>query len=203
MSNLDIVIATFVAYLIGSVSSAIIVCKIMGLPDPRTQGSRNPGATNVLRIGGKKAALITLLGDLLKGVLPILVARWLGFDANALALIAFAAFLGHLFPIFFRFEGGKGVATALGCLIALNWPTSLCWGATWIIMAFLFRYSSLASLTASLLAPLYIWVFTQNKAYAISISVMSLLLFVRHKQNIRNLLTGKESRIGEKKPRYL
>jgi glycerol-3-phosphate acyltransferase PlsY len=197
MSTLDIAIAIFVAYLIGSVSSAIIVCRIMGLSDPRKQGSRNPGATNVLRIGGKKAALITLLGDLLKGVIPVLVARELGFDTNALALIAFAAFLGHLFPLFFRFEGGKGVATALGCLIALNWPTSLCWGATWLIIALLFRYSSLASLTASLLAPLYIWLLTQNNAYAISISVMSLLLFVRHKQNIRNLLTGKESRIGK------
>src|ERR1700733_13075915 len=114
MSILCIAIATFASYLMGSISSAIIVCKLMGLPDPRTQGSRNPGATNVLRIGGKKAALITLLGDLLKGFIPIIIAKWLGFDASVLGLIAFTAFLGHLFPIFFRFEGGKGVATAIG-----------------------------------------------------------------------------------------
>lgn len=198
MSDLNIAVAMYVAYLIGSFSSAIIVCRLMGLPDPRTQGSKNPGATNVLRIGGKKAALITLLGDLLKGLIPVLVARWLGFDANALALIALGAFLGHLFPIFFRFEGGKGVATAIGCLLALNWPTGLCWIATWIVMALLFRYSSLAALTASLLAPMYIWIFTHNNAYTISISVMSLLLIIRHKQNIRKLLTGKENRIGKK-----
>src|SRR5580700_11414323 len=112
--HFETIIAILIAYLIGSISSARIVCKLMGLPDPRTQGSRNPGATNVLRIGGKKAAIITLLGDVLKGVIPIMAARWLGFDNNALALIAFAAFWGHLFPLFFRFEGGKGVATALG-----------------------------------------------------------------------------------------
>src|SRR5258708_38140208 len=121
MPYLIIVIAVAISYLIGSISSAIIVCKIMRLPDPRTQGSHNPGATNVLRIGGKKAAVITLFGDLLKGVIPVLAAKCLNFDALTLSLIAFAAFIGHIFPIFFRFEGGKGVATALGCLLALNW----------------------------------------------------------------------------------
>jgi glycerol-3-phosphate acyltransferase PlsY len=199
MSNLDVAVAAYVAYLLGSLSSAIIVCKIMGLPDPRTLGSQNPGATNVLRIGGKKAAIITLLGDTLKGLLPVLIARWLGFDNTALALIALCAFLGHLFPIFFRFDGGKGVATAIGCLLALNWPSGLCWIATWAIIAVLFRYSSLAALAASLMAPLYIWFFTHETAYVISISVMTLFLFVRHRQNIRKLIAGTESRIGEKK----
>lgn len=199
MTYIEIAIATFIAYLIGSVSSAIIVCKIMRLPDPRTQGSHNPGATNVLRIGGKKAAIITLLGDLLKGTIPVLIAKWLGFADYALALIAFGAFLGHLFPLFFRFEGGKGVATALGCLLALSWPTGLCWIATWLIIALVFRYSSLAALTASLLAPLYIWLFTQNTAYVVAISMMCVFLFVRHKENIRKLLIGTETRLGEKK----
>jgi glycerol-3-phosphate acyltransferase PlsY len=195
MSNLITVIAIFISYCIGSVSSAIIVCRIMGLPDPRTEGSRNPGATNVLRLGGKKAAIITLLGDTLKGVLPVLAAKYLGFDDTALALIAFAAFLGHLFPLFFRFEGGKGVATALGCMLALNWPTGVCWMATWGIMAFLFRYSSLSALTASLLAPLYIWFFTGNLFWVMMIAIMSILLIIRHRGNIRKLLAGKESKL--------
>ncbi len=198
MSNLQIAVATYISYLIGSFSSAIIVCKIMRLPDPRTLGSRNPGATNVLRIGGKNAAIITLLGDMLKGLLPVLIARWLGFDAAALALIAFAAFLGHLFPIFFRFEGGKGVATALGCLIALSWPVGLCWMLTWFVVAVFFRYSSLASLIASLLAPFYIWYFTGNIIFVITIALMSLLLILRHRSNIAKLLAGEESKIGKK-----
>lgn len=192
------VIATVLSYLIGSISSAIIVCRIMGLPDPRTQGSRNPGATNVLRIGGKKAAFITLLGDLLKGFIPVLLAKALGFDATALAFIAFAAFLGHLFPIFFRFEGGKGVATALGCILALSWPVGLCWLATWGVMALVFRYSSLSSLTASVLAPVYVWYFTENWIWVGMIAFMSLILIIRHKSNIKRLISGQESKIGKK-----
>lgn len=198
MSNITIVIAVLLSYLIGSVSSAIIVCKLMRLPDPRTQGSRNPGATNVLRIGGKKAAIITLLGDVLKGLLPVLVAKWYGFDSVVIALIAFVAFLGHLYPIFFRFEGGKGVATALGCLLALNWPAGLCWLMTWGIIAFVFRYSSLASLTASLLAPFYIWVFTGNLLWVNTITWISLILIIRHHDNITKLIRGEESKIGKK-----
>ena len=116
------IFAVLIAYLVGSISSAIIVCKMMGLPDPRSQGSRNPGATNVLRIGGKKAAAITLLGDMLKGYLPVLAAKLLGLDPLTIALVMFAAFIGHLYPLYFRFEGGKGVATLIGCLLALNWP---------------------------------------------------------------------------------
>ena len=155
-------IATVIAYLIGSLSSAIIVCRAAGLPDPRTQGSKNPGATNVLRIGGKKAAAITLLGDLLKGVIPVLAAKWFGLNDMGLALVTFAAFFGHLFPIYFQFEGGKGVATLLGCLLALSWPTGLAWMATWFVVAVCFRYSSLSSLVASVFAPFYIWYFTDD-----------------------------------------
>lgn len=199
MTHLQIAVAIYLAYLIGSISSAILVCRIMGLPDPRTQGSRNPGATNVLRLGGKKAAIITLLGDMLKGLLPVLVTKWLGFDSNALALIAFAAFLGHLFPIFFRFEGGKGVATALGCLLALSWPAGLCWLATWLLIAGVFRYSSLSSLIASLLAPVYLWLFTHELNMTLAMAVMSLILIIRHRSNIAKLIAGQESRLGTKK----
>jgi len=198
MSMITIIIAILLSYLIGSISSAIIVCKFMRLPDPRTQGSHNPGATNVLRIGGKKAAIITLLGDALKGLLPVLIAKWLGCDASLVALIALAAFLGHLFPIFFRFQGGKGVATAIGCLLALNWPTGLCWLITWGVVAGFFRYSSLASLTASVLAPFYIWFFTGNVFWVITITLMSFILIIRHRDNVMKLIRGEESRIGKR-----
>lgn len=199
MLTLDQGIALYIAYLFGSVSSAIIVCKIMRLPDPRTAGSRNPGATNVLRIGGKKAAAFTLLGDILKSILPILCARWYGFDFTMLGYIGFAAFLGHLFPIYFRFEGGKGVATLLGVMIALYWPLSLCWMATWAVIAVLFRYSSLASLIASLLAPLYVWLLLHNQQLVVVFAVMSLLIIIRHRENIYRLWKGKESKLKWKR----
>lgn len=199
MFYLTITAAVVIAYLFGSISSAIIVCKIMRLPDPRTQGSRNPGATNVLRIGGKKAAIITLLGDVLKGVIPVLAARWFGLDATGLALVTFAAFIGHLFPVFFGFEGGKGVATALGGMLALCWPVGLCWMATWAVMAAVFRYSSLAALTASALAPVYIWFFTHEVIYVVMIALMSIILIYRHRSNVAKLLAGNESKIGKKK----
>lgn len=194
---LDTLIAIVIAYLVGSISSAIITCKIMRLADPRTQGSGNPGATNVLRIGGKKAAIITLLGDVLKGVAPVLAAKIYGFDTASLSLITFATFIGHLYPVFFRFQGGKGVATALGCLLALSWPLGLTLAATWLLMAFVFRYSSLSALTAALLAPFYAWYLT-NVDYTILMTLMSALLIYRHRQNIRNLFTGKETKIGKK-----
>lgn len=193
--NTEAVAAILAAYFVGSLSSAIIVCKIMGLPDPRTQGSYNPGATNVLRVGGKIPALITLLGDSLKGIVPILAATWLGLGSLALACIAFAVFIGHLFPIFFRFQGGKGVATFIGCLLALSWPVGLCWIATWLIIAAIFRYSSLASLTACLFAPIYLWFFTHSLLYVITILCMSLILLYRHRRNIGNLLRGQESKL--------
>lgn len=192
-------IAAIIAYLFGSISSATIVCKIMRLPDPRTQGSKNPGATNVLRIGGKKAAVITLLGDTLKGVIPVLAAKWLGLSDVTIAIVAFSAFIGHLLPIFFGFAGGKGVATAIGCLLALSLPTGLAWLITWLLMAVLFRYSSLAALTASLLAPFYIWYFTGNMAYTITLAVMSIIVIYRHRTNISNLMAGTENKIGKKK----
>jgi glycerol-3-phosphate acyltransferase PlsY len=191
--------AIIIAYLFGSISSSIIVCKLMRLPDPRTTGSKNPGATNVLRIGGKKAAIITLLGDLLKGLIPVVIAQMLGFSSIVLALVAIAAFIGHLFPIFFRFEGGKGVATALGCLIALSWPSALCWMGVWVLLAATFRYSSLASLTASILSPVFIWVFTGDIALTCGFLVIAIVLTIRHKENIRKLLAGQESKLGKKK----
>lgn len=198
MFHIDTLLAILIAYLFGSISSAIVICKLMGLPDPRNEGSGNPGATNVLRIGGKKAAIITLLGDVIKGVIPVLAAKWYGLNSFDLSLVAFAAFLGHLYPVFFRFEGGKGVATAFGCLIALTWQVGLMLSGAWLVIAVLFRYSSLASLTTSILAPIFMWYFT-NTNYTVMTCVMSLLLIYRHRKNIHNLVTGKEGKIGAKK----
>lgn len=197
--TLELILATLIAYLFGSLSSAVIVCKLMHLPDPRTQGSKNPGATNVLRIGGKIPAAITLLGDTLKGTLPVLLAKGMGMNEVILAAVTFAAFFGHLFPLFFDFKGGKGVATALGCLLALSWPAGLCWIATWLTVAFFSRYSSLAALIASLLAPLYTAYFTGNTLFATTIALISVLLIIRHRSNIANLLLGKETPLGKKK----
>lgn len=199
MSFIIASIAILISYLIGSISSAIIVCRLMKLPDPRSQGSRNPGATNVLRIGGKKAAIITLFGDVLKGFLPVFIAVLLDFNNMTIAGIALAAFLGHLYPVFFKFEGGKGVATAIGTLIALSWPVSLCWFLTWSIMAALFRYSSLASMTASIAAPFYIAYFTGDTSFILVYSIMAVLLVIRHRSNIQKLIQGKENKFGEKK----
>lgn len=186
------------AYLAGSVSTAIIVCRLAGLPDPRTEGSNNPGATNVLRIGGKKAAAATLAGDFFKGLLPVLVARVLTGEPTVLAAVAMAAFLGHLYPVFFGFRGGKGVATALGVLLGLAWPVALAALATWLVMAKVFRISSLSALTAAVLAPLYAWFLTPEPAVVAMLAVMGVLLVWRHRSNIRNLLDGKEGRIGQK-----
>lgn len=198
MPQFDTLIAVFIAYLFGSISTAIVTCKIMSLPDPRTQGSHNPGATNVLRIGGKKAALITLGGDVIKGVLPVLAAKLYGFDTLSLSLITFAVFLGHLYPVFFRFQGGKGVATAFGCIVTLVWPVGLMLALTWFLIAIIFRYSSLASLVASLLAPFYMWYFS-NWNYTLMACAISILLIYRHRLNIGNLFAGKETKIGQKK----
>ncbi|MCC7220948.1 MAG: glycerol-3-phosphate 1-O-acyltransferase PlsY [Candidatus Contendobacter sp.] len=187
-------------YLAGSISTAIIVCRIMGLPDPRSEGSRNPGATNVLRFGGKKAAAITLAGDLLKGLLPVLLARGLGVDEPGLALTALAAFLGHLYPVFFGFEGGKGVATAFGVILGLSWLTALAALATWLLMAFTVRISSLSALTAAVLAPLYAWLFGLPTVYVAAILIMVVILIWRHLSNIRQLLAGTEDTIGTDRP---
>jgi glycerol-3-phosphate acyltransferase PlsY len=191
------VIAILIAYLFGSISSAIVTCKLLQLPDPRSQGSGNPGATNVLRYGGKKAAIITLIGDILKGAIPILLAKAYGLNNLGLALVAFAAFLGHLYPIFFRFKGGKGVATALGCWLALAWPVGLLLAATWLSIALFFRYSSLAALLTALLAPFYAWYFT-NPSFTYMTCALSALLIYRHAKNIDNLIHGRETKIGKK-----
>ncbi len=187
-------------YLAGSISTAILVCRAMGLPDPRQEGSRNPGATNVLRFGGKKAAAITLAGDFLKGLLPVLLARWAGLDETGLALTALAAFLGHLYPVFFGFEGGKGVATAFGVILGLSWPVALAALATWLFMAFVARVSSLAALAAAALTPLFGWVFGLGSVPFVALLFMVALLVWRHRSNIRNLLAGAEDKIGTDRP---
>jgi glycerol-3-phosphate acyltransferase PlsY len=185
------------AYLAGSVSSAIIVCRLLGLPDPRGQGSGNPGATNVLRIGGKKAAAITLIGDMLKGLVPVLIAKALGATLAVQAMVAVAAFLGHLYPVFFGFRGGKGVATALGVLLGLHWQVGLLTIATWLVIAKVFRISSLAALLSLLVTPLYIWWLIPDRSLIIAIVFMVALLFWRHRSNIRNLIRGTEGHLGD------
>ena len=202
------VLATIAAYLIGSLSFAVIVSRAMGLNDPRTYGSKNPGATNVLRSGSKTAAIVTLLLDAFKGWLPVMLVKWFG-EPNGLgdgtvAMVGLAAFLGHLFPVYFRFEGGKGVATALGVLLATSWILGLATGITWLVIAYAFRYSSLASLVAAVFAPVYyvfgdglMWV--TDKSIIFSTAVMSLLLIWRHTENISRLVKGTESKLGSKK----
>ena len=184
------------AYLLGSISSAVVMARVMGLPDPREIGSKNPGATNILRYGGKMAAVLTLAGDILKGAIPVLVARALTADAVIITLCGFAAFLGHLFPVFFGFRGGKGVATALGVWFALNPWVGLALLVTWVLMALLFRYSSLAALTASAFAPLYVAWLSPGIPYLATMIVMSAILIFRHRSNIRNLIAGTETKIG-------
>ena len=188
---LDITLVVF-AYLIGSVSAAILTCKLMGLPDPRSQGSNNPGATNVMRIGGKKAATITLAGDMVKGLIPVLIARLLDASDPVLAAVALAAFLGHLYPVFFAFQGGKGVATALGVLLGLSWPVGLAVLATWLIIAKVFKISSLAALIAAALAPVYMWQIETSPEFLVMTIILALLLIWRHRNNIQRLLTGTE-----------
>ncbi|HEY4374613.1 MAG TPA: glycerol-3-phosphate 1-O-acyltransferase PlsY [Burkholderiales bacterium] len=191
-----------IAYLIGSVSFAVMVSKVYGLSDPRTYGSKNPGATNVLRSGNKTAAVLTLVGDAAKGALAVWLATQFGprygVGDTGIALVALAVFLGHLFPVFFRFQGGKGVATALGILLALDPWLGLAVLATWIVIAAIFRYSSLAALVAAVAAPLYHAMFWDLDITTLAIGIMSLLLIWRHRGNIEKLLAGKESRLGGK-----
>ncbi|PWW46452.1 glycerol-3-phosphate 1-O-acyltransferase PlsY [Melaminivora alkalimesophila] len=200
--------ATVAAYLLGSLSFAVIVSRAMGLSDPRTYGSRNPGATNVLRSGNKAAAGVTLLFDALKGWLPVVLVRWFGgpygLEEGTVALVALAAFLGHLWPVFFRFEGGKGVATAAGVLLGISGWLGLATLATWLIIAFFFRYSSLAALVSAVFAPFFYilgggMAWYSDARIALAIAAMSALLVWRHKDNLRRLLAGTESRIGAKK----
>lgn len=199
---LNFIAALVVAYLIGSVSFAVVVSRFSGLADPRTYGSKNPGATNVLRSGNKKAAVLTLLGDALKGTLAVALAfhfqDQLGLTRSDIAWVGLAAFIGHLYPVFFKFEGGKGVATALGVLIGLNWALGLATAVTWVVIAYFFRYSSLAALIASLFAVFYNVLLFGINGQAAAVAIMSALLIYRHKQNIANLIAGKESKIGQK-----
>lgn len=198
MTDLLPFLVPVLAYLLGSVSSAIVVSRIMGLQDPRKVGSGNPGATNVLRYGGKRAAILTLVGDILKGVIAVLIARLLTGDPIVLAVTALAAFLGHLFPVFFGFKGGKGVATALGVWFALNVWIGVLLVATWLATALITRYSSLSALVAAGLAPIYVAVLMPESVYLVVMIVMTALLCYRHRDNIRRLLDGKEKKIGKK-----
>jgi glycerol-3-phosphate acyltransferase PlsY len=181
------------AYLIGSVSSAIIVCRLMGLDDPREQGSGNPGATNVMRIGGKKAAAITLFGDALKGLIPVLIAKSLGVDTLLLALVVIAAFLGHLYPIFFGFKGGKGVATTLGLTLGVTWLLGLAVLATWFAVYKISKISSLSALVAAVLTPAYVWFIVGDKNLLVVFVLISVVLLWRHKSNIQRLIAGDEA----------
>ena len=202
------VLAVLAAYLVGSLSFAVIVSRLMGLNDPRTYGSKNPGATNVLRSGSKPAAVVTLLLDGAKGWLPVALIAWYGkpygMFEGTMATAGLAAFLGHLFPVFFRFQGGKGVATALGVLLGFNWILGLAAAASWLVIAVFFRYSSLASLVAAVFAPVY-YIFGDgvawylDKSLLLAMVVMALLLAWRHAANINRLLKGTESKLGAKK----
>ena len=211
MNNLNMfypVLAILLGYLLGSLSFAVIISRIMGLSDPRTYGSKNPGATNVLRSGNRAAAALTLLLDAAKGWLAVMLADWLGrpygLQEGSMALTGLAAFVGHVYPVFFRFAGGKGVATALGVLLGISPLLGLATAATWLLVAWLFRYSSLAALIAALMAPAYYvvgegmaWYF--NARVMLALSAMSVLLLYRHAENIGRLARGTESRMGRKK----
>jgi acyl phosphate:glycerol-3-phosphate acyltransferase len=201
--DMHALIAVVAAYLIGSLSFAVIVSKLMGLPDPHTYGSGNPGATNVLRTGKKLAAVLTLAGDAGKGWFALWLAQKFatqyGFNETTLALVAIAVFIGHLFPIFFKFEGGKGVATAAGILFAIDWRLGAGTLATWLIIAFFFRYSSLAALAASVFAPFFTFLLFGITPYFFAVLAMCALLIWRHKENITKLMNGTESKLGAKK----
>jgi len=197
MPLIDIVLIV-IAYLLGSISTAIIVCNLMGLPDPRTQGSGNPGATNVKRVGGNKPAAITLFFDMLKGLVPVLVAHYLGVEPLTLALVGAAAFLGHLFPVFFGFKGGKGVATLLGVLFGFSWLVGLATAGTWLVIAKIFNLSSLAALIATALSPVYIYfLIGPDQPLIITTIIMVIILYFRHHENIKKIIAGNESSIGK------
>ena len=194
--------AFLIAYLLGSVSFAVVISRAMGLGDPRTYGSKNPGATNVLRSGSKLAAVLTLLLDALKGYVPTALVQYyafdLGFEDPTIAFVGLAAFVGHLFPVFFRFQGGKGVATAAGVLLAFEPLLGALTLGIWVLVAALFRYSSLASLIAAAFAPFFALMFFDRPSVSMAVAMMSLLLIWRHWRNIVNLLKGTESRLGQK-----
>ena len=200
-------LAIMAAYLLGSLTFAVFVCKLLGIPDPRTFGSKNPGSSNVLRSGSKLAALLTLLLDALKGFIPVLLVKLYGesygLGAGTMALVGLAAFFGHLYPVFFKFKGGKGVATAAGVILAVSWPLGLATLGTWLIIAFFFRYSSLAALVAAVFAPVYYLMgdgvaWNAETPLTAALIVMSAMLVYAHRENITRLLKGTESRLGKK-----
>jgi acyl phosphate:glycerol-3-phosphate acyltransferase len=208
LQTLYSILAAIGAYLIGSISFAVIVSRLMGLKDPRTFGSRNPGATNVLRSGSKAAAVVTLLLDAVKGLLPVLLVKWFGkpygLEDGTIALVGLAAFLGHLWPVFFRFQGGKGVATFIGVVSGIDLVLGVATAATWLIIAFFFRYSSLASLVSAAFSLAYYLLGNRVQWYAdtriaLALFAMAMLLAYRHRENISRLLQGKEARLGAKK----
>jgi acyl phosphate:glycerol-3-phosphate acyltransferase len=208
LQTLYSILAAIAAYLIGSLSFAVIVSRLMGLKDPRTFGSKNPGATNVLRSGNKAAAVVTLLLDAVKGLLPVLLVKWFGkpwgLEEGTMAMVGFAAFAGHLWPVFFRFKGGKGVATFIGVVFGIDLVLGIATAATWAIIAFFFRYSSLASLVSATFALAYYLLGNRVQWYAdariaVALFAMAMLLGYRHRENIARLLQGKESKLGAKK----
>ncbi len=190
--NIGLVI---LAYLAGSLASAVIVCRALGLGDPREQGSGNPGATNVLRLYGKTAAVLTLSGDVLKGLLPVLLLRFIQAPDVFIAAAGLAAFSGHLYPLFFGFRGGKGVATLIGVLLAFHWLLGVAFMITWLLTALLSRYSSLAAITAGALSPAYCWLIIPSPFHFAGISLMSAVLIWRHRSNIKKLSAGEENKI--------
>lgn len=186
------------AYLLGSINSAILVSQAMDLPDPRTLGSGNPGATNVLRTGNKFAATITLLGDLLKGFIPVVITNTLVDNAPLVAAVGLAALLGHMYPIYYRFRGGKGVATLLGVLLGMEWILGMQWIILWITVALIFRYSSLAALAATFITLCSSWVWFMNKWIPGALTIITVFIFWRHRNNISDLISGNESKLGTK-----
>jgi glycerol-3-phosphate acyltransferase PlsY len=186
-------------YLVGSVSTAIITCKLMGLEDPRSVGSNNPGATNVLRHGGKKAAIITLIGDMLKGLAPVIAVTMIEPAAAAIAITGLGAFLGHVFPVYYGFKGGKGVATYYGVLLGFSWMAGIAALLIWLLTAFVSKISSLSALFSALSAPFILWYSSHSPELTVILGLMTALLFWRHRSNIRNIIEGKEHKIGVKK----
>lgn len=184
------------AYLLGSVSSAVLICRLFRLPDPRDSGSGNPGATNVLRIGGRGAAALVLVCDILKGMLPVWISYFLGINPFLLGIIGISACLGHIYPLFFHFRGGKGVATALGALAPIGWDLSGMLIASWLVVAVLCGYSSLASMITALIAPMFTW--WVKPQYTMPVAMLSCLIILRHHENVRRLLDGKEYKIWHK-----
>ncbi|EKO3728004.1 glycerol-3-phosphate 1-O-acyltransferase PlsY [Vibrio metschnikovii] len=186
------------AYLLGSISSAVLICRLLRLPDPHGVGSHNPGATNVLRIAGKKTALAVLICDMLKGTIPVWGGYYLNIDPLMLGLIGIAACLGHMYPLFFHFKGGKGVATALGAIAPIGLELTAMVIVTWLVVVFIFRYSSLAALVTVLLTPFYTWMIKPH--YTLPVAMLCCLIVLRHQENIKRLFIGTEPKVGEKKP---